>query len=269
MTTNPANPANPANPGHRPTVLLASDLETQDTRRGPLAVLFVQRFYTDAILEAGGMPLIPPPLVDEAGLDQLIGLADALVLPGGGFDIDPALYGEAQLPACGELKPERTTFERALLLRALERNLPVLGICGGMQLMNVVRGGTLWQDLPSQNPSGISHFQHGPKDVPIHDVDVVDGTRLAALVEGARLPVNSTHHQAIKSVGQNLVVSARADDGGVEGIEDPQHPFFVGVQWHPEAMRERAHRRIYQGLIDAARSSLHTAAPRSGRAGSA
>jgi putative glutamine amidotransferase len=240
----------------RPVVLLPPDLDVTDTHRGPLPRIVVQRYYTTRILDAGGVPLIPPPVqhLDDAAavLDQLVALADALVLPGGGFDIDPRHYGEEVLPACGERKPERTDLELALLQRAVARGLPVLGICGGMQLMNVVRGGSLYQDLPSQKPSDVGHMMVGSKALRAHDVDVVAGTKLAAITGCATLAVNSTHHQAIKAVGQALVVNARATDGIVEGIEDPALPFFVGVQWHPEAMNEEPHRAIYRALVRAA-----------------
>ena len=236
----------------RPVVLLPPDLDVKDTKRGPLPIMVTQRPYTTRILEAGGLPLIMPP-VDDDGLDQLIALADALVLPGGGFDIDPRKYGEEILPACGELKPERTELEWGLLVRAEQKKIPVLGICGGMQLMNVVRGGSLYQDIPSQQPSPLTHSQTGSKAEPAHEVTVQAGTQLAEIVSASRFGVNSTHHQAIKAVGRGLVVSARAADGIVEGIEDRSGPFFLGVQWHPESMGEAPHRAIYAALIAAAR----------------
>lgn len=243
-------------PARRPVVLLPPDIETVQGKRGPVPQYVSQRQYADAIIEVGGLPLIPPALTDDAALDQLIALADALVLPGGAFDIDPALYGEEQLPACGALKPERTALEQALLARAEAKGIPVLGVCGGMQLMNVARGGTLWQDLESQTGTPIEHQQAGPKTFSAHPVNVTPGTRLAAVAQQLRLPVNSTHHQATKTLGRNLVVAAVAEDGIVEALEDPRLPFYVGVQWHPESMGEAAHRAIYRGLVDAARARL-------------
>ncbi len=236
----------------RPVVLLPPDLVINDTHRGPLAVMVTQRPYTTRILDSGGLPLIMPP-VDDDGLDQLIALADALVLPGGGFDIDPRRYGEAVESFCGELKPERTDLEWGLLMRAEQKGIPILGICGGMQLMNVMRGGTLYQDIPTQKPSTTTHTQKGSKREPSHQVMVDAGTQLAAIAGAGPLPVNSTHHQAIKTLGRNLTVCAHADDGLVEGIEDRSKAFYVGVQWHPEAMDEEPHRRIYAALIDATR----------------
>lgn len=253
----------------RPVVLLPPDIQTIETRRGPLPQYVSQRQYADAILEAGGLPLVPPAVTDEGALDQLVQLAEALVLPGGAFDIDPSLYGEARHERCGELKPERTELERALLVRAERKGIPILGVCGGMQLMNVVRGGTLWQDLDAQVGSPVGHQQAGPKAEPAHVVTVKAGTALARVVNGGssaatttvhvELPVNSTHHQAVKTLGAGLVATAEASDGIVEAFEDPALPWYVGVQWHPESMREMPHRAIYRGLVDAARARMVSA----------
>jgi putative glutamine amidotransferase len=240
----------------RPVVLLTPDLDERDTHRGRIGYLQVQRYYTDRILDAGGVPLLPPPpgpLDDvDAVVAQMVEVADALVISGGGHDVDPALYGEVRLPACGPPSPERTDLELRLLSACEARGRPVLGVCGGLQLMNVARGGTLWQDLPSQRPSSTEHTMNGPKTRPCHDVVVAPGTRLAQIVGAGSLGVNSTHHQAVKELGRGLVASAHADDGLIEAIEDPHHPFFVGVQWHPEALTEAAHRSIYRALCAAA-----------------
>lgn len=242
----------------RPIVLLPPDIQVADTHRGPLPQYVSQRQYADAILEGGGLPVITPVITDPAALDQLVDAAHALVLPGGGFDIDPKLYGETIHPKCGELKPERTRLEMELLVRAEKRGMPVLGVCGGMQLMNVVRGGSLWQDVESQTGTALGHQQRGPKHEPAHEVRVADGTFLARMVgtENVALPVNSTHHQAVKALGRGLISTATATDGLVEGLEDPTHLFFVGVQWHPESMREAPHRSIYRALVEAARAFM-------------
>lgn len=238
----------------KPLILVSPDLERRPTKRGPLLdVVVVDQPYTDRVLASGGIPVVVPPGLALHDIELLIARSDGLLLTGGDFDVDPALFGEARVAELGTLKPERTRLELALLHAAVGRRLPVLGICGGMQLMNVVRGGTLWQDLPSQRPSPVQHSQTVTKDLAGHDVDVVAGTRLAAMCGAGILGVNSTHHQGIKGVGENLVVSAVTSDGLVEGLEDPGVDFFVGVQWHPEAMDELAHRAIYRGLIKAAR----------------
>ncbi len=241
----------------RPVVLLPPDIQTVQTRRGPVATFVVQRPYTDAIWQAGGLPVTMPMLKDAQALDQLVAMADALVLPGGAFDIDPSLYGESLHDQCGELKPERTNLERALLARAEHKGLPILGVCGGMQLMNVSRGGTLWQDLLSQRAGSEEHQQAGPKHEEAHRVVLQSGTKLAALVgAGEQLGVNSTHHQGVKTLGGGLIVTATATDGLIEALEDPTLPFYLGVQWHPESMQEAPQRAIYRGLLDAAQARI-------------
>ena len=212
----------------------------------------LKRTYVDAVLAAGGLPILLP-FVAPAEADDYLSLFDGLVLSGGAFDVPPALYGEETRRCCGPLIPERTETELRVLRSALASGAPILGVCGGMQLLNVAMGGSLHQDLPTD--IGIrTHQQPAPKDVPSHDVDVAQATRLAALVGAGKLRVNSTHHQAVKAVGPGLIVTARAPDGVIEGIELPGHPFALGVQWHPEsALRhEPVHAEIYRGLVRAA-----------------
>jgi putative glutamine amidotransferase len=211
----------------------------------------LRRAYADAVLAAGGLPILLP-YADRTALGAYLALLDGLVVTGGAFDVPPELYGEARRPSCGVLRPERTQAEKDLLEAALAARLPVLGVCGGMQLLNVVRGGTLHQDLAG---AGLpSHEQPPPKDAPSHPVEVAPGSLLAALLGAGTLPVNSTHHQAVKEPGPGVLVSGRAPDGVVEAIELPDLPFALGVQWHPEAVlrHEPRHARIYEGLVAAA-----------------
>lgn len=212
------------------------------------------RAYVAAVLGAGGLPILLPHARDAAA--AYLALLDGLVVTGGAFDVPPELYGEARRRECGPLKAERTAFEKDLLEAALAARLPVLGVCGGMQLLNVVRGGTLHQDLVADAGIG-AHEQSPPKDVPSHEATVVPGTQLAALVGPGVLRVNSTHHQAVKDPGAGVLVSARAPDGVVEAIELPDCPFALGVQWHPEAAlhHEPRHAAIYDGLVRAARDA--------------
>ncbi len=230
----------------RPCIGMTLDFD-EPTRRYQL-----QSAYADAVLAAGGLP-VPIPYGDSSVAGAYLALCQGLVITGGAFDIPPERYGEARSPSCGPANVGRTDFEWALCEAALVGGIPLLGVCGGMQLMNVVRGGTLVQDLPAD--TGHSHEQPEPKDRPSHGVEIVAGTLLASLVGGEPLQVNSTHHQAVKQPGAGVLVSARANDGVVEAIELPDAPFALGVQWHPEAVEPHhpRHLALYRGLVTAAR----------------
>ncbi|HET8725345.1 MAG TPA: gamma-glutamyl-gamma-aminobutyrate hydrolase family protein [Anaeromyxobacteraceae bacterium] len=214
--------------------------------------LELPRACAEALQAAGGLPLLVPCL-DPALAGEWLAVADGLLVAGGAFDIPPERYGEARRPACGPSRPERTAFEEAIAQAALAAGLPVLGVCGGMQLLAVLRGGTLHQHLPDD--LGLSHEQPPPKDVPSHDVAVEPGSLLERVAGPDPLSVNSTHHQAVKEPGRGVRVTGRAPDGVVEAIELDGAPFALGVQWHPEALagRDPRQRAILRGLVDAAR----------------
>jgi putative glutamine amidotransferase len=213
----------------------------------------LKRAYVEAVVAAGGLPLLLPH--EPALAEEHLALLDGLVVTGGAFDVPPELYGEARRPGCGPTRPERTAAELRLLQGALAAGLPVLGVCGGMQLLAVARGGTLFQDLVCD--AGLArHEQAPPKDVPSHSVQVLAGTWLASLVGAGPLPVNSTHHQGVRTTGDGVKVAATAPDGLIEAIELDGEVFALGVQWHPEAAlrHEPRHAAIYRGLVEAARS---------------
>lgn len=192
--------------------------------------------YLSMVERAGGMPVTLPLLADEAGVAQALSLCDGLLFTGG-HDVDPRSYGEARTGLCGRAWPERDHMETALLAHALAEGKPFLGICRGIQILNVSCGGTLWQDLPAERPSAVAHQQARPYDRPIHDVSVPAGTLLARALGDAAdsaLAVNSYHHQGVKDVGRGLMASAYAPDGLVEALEAEGHPFGLAVQWHPE-----------------------------------
>lgn len=232
----------------RPLILVTPDFEDEPTPRYVL-----KRPYADAILEAGGLPLVVP---YGAPVDELLPLARGLVVTGGAFDISPETYGEERSEACGPAKDERTRFEWSLLEAAEARGLPILGICGGMQLLNVIRGGTLHQDIGTEIAGALEHEQKPPVE-PAHGIRVAEGSLMARFVAGVATPrVNTTHHQAVCRLGRDLVATALADDGVIEAIEDPSAPFVLGVQWHPELLGRSApwNLGIFSAFVEAARA---------------
>ncbi len=205
--------------------------------------------YAGAIAAAGGLPLALPhhPELAADYLDRL----DALVVTGGAFDVDPALYGDDGRHGTVTLKQGRTAAELALVQGALARNLPVLGICGGQQLLAVALGGSLIQHIPDSVADALAHEQPNPRHEPGHPVAVVPGTLLHRIVGSTEMHVNSAHHQAVRAPGPHAIVDATAPDGVIEGIEDPRYKFCLGVQWHPEFHIDQGDRRIFDALIAA------------------
>lgn len=207
--------------------------------------------YCAAVAAAGGLPVALPHEPERA--EDYAAALDGLVVTGGAFDVDPALFGAESRHETVRTKDRRTAFELAVLKEALARDLPVLGICGGQQLLNVVLGGTLIQHIPAEVPGALAHEQPNPRSEPGHEVEVVAATLLHRICATRRLQVNSAHHQAAKDVGPGVVVNARADDGVIEGIEDGRYRFCLGVEWHPEFHISAGDRAIFDAFVAAAR----------------
>lgn len=205
--------------------------------------------YNECVAQAGGLPVGLPhePELAAAYLDRI----DGLLITGGAFDIDPALFGDDSVHETVVLKPRRTRFELAMVQGALDRDMPILGICGGQQLLAVALGGALIQHVPDEIADCLAHEQPNPRTEPGHDVIVTPGTLLHDIVKADRIPVNSAHHQAVRSVGAGALVDAIAPDGVIEGIEAPGRRFCLGVQWHPEYLISQADRLIFKAFVKA------------------
>lgn len=243
------------------TGTLKEDGEPQGTR--PLGrYVRADLDYVEGVAQAGGVPVVLPPVGGYEG--TLIETIDGLVLSGGS-DLNPEYYGEEPLPEMGVTIPERDEFEMALLEHALKWNIPIFGICRGMQVLNVALGGTLYQDLPSQFDSEIKHRQSTPKSQPTHEVEVNISSKVAEILGDTSAKVNSYHHQAIKDLAGGLEACGWASDGTIEAVEAADYPdrWLVGVQWHAEAMRQTKpeNRNLFWALVHAAeRHSMRRAA---------
>lgn len=218
---------------------------------GGKPVFWLKKSYAAAVEAAGGLPVIIPAAGPPAKAARYLDVIDGLVISGGHFDVDPALYGEAPHPKTGPLKPERTAMEIKMFRAAVKRGMPVLGICGGAQVMSVAMGGSLYQSVPDQLEGAIPHEAPNPER-PCHPVRVAEGSLLGRAAGRADIDVNSTHHQGIKEPGRGVVACAVAPDGLIEAVE-ARRPggFLLGVQWHPEALFETddVSRRIFGALV--------------------
>lgn len=189
--------------------------------------------YMRGLEAAGGLPVMLPLTTDRAEISQLAKLCGGILFTGG-QDVSPAIYGEKASPLCGEICDDRDNMERELLRLAVENDIPSLGICRGIQFMNVALGGSLYQDLPAEYPSQTDHHMSPPYDRVCHRVDIVKGTPLHELLKKDVLGVNSYHHQAVKRTAHCLREMAYSEDGLTEAVYMPGRRFIWAVQWHPE-----------------------------------
>ena len=234
----------------QPVIGLTLDSEAPGGYSKTHAWYALRENYATAVVRAGGLPILLPHEPEQA--EAYLALIDGLVVTGGAFDVDPALFGATTRHATVTTKDRRTAFELAVTRGAVEADKPVLGICGGQQLLNVALGGTLIQHIPDEVAGALAHEQPNPRTEPSHVVHIIEGTLLRQITGLAELPVNSAHHQAVKDLAPGFVVDAVAPDGVVEGIEDPRRPFLVGVQWHPEYAISEGDTRLFAAFIAAA-----------------
>ncbi len=205
--------------------------------------------YCSAISALGAVPV---PLPHEVELvEQYLELIDGLMITGGAFDVAPSLYGASSQHETVVLKQRRTQFEWAITKGCIERKKPILGICGGEQLLNVILGGTLIQHIPDSIPNALAHEQPNSRDEAGHEVKITPDTLLARIVGTDKMAVNSAHHQAIATPAAGTLINALAPDGVIEGIELPSHPFCLGVQWHPEYHVSGADSKIFEAFVEA------------------
>lgn len=233
----------------RPRIGITMRIELETDR------FYLSRHYSEAIEAAGGVPLHLSLIPNREYLEAALVNLDGILLPGSNSDIDPLRYGQEPQPGLGSVHPIKDETDLQVLEAAERLELPVLAICFGMQALNVSRGGTLIQDIHRQIPEAIKHEQGVPRDRPSHSVRFLEGSRLAAISQSDRPTVNSHHHQAIETVGRDLVASAWTSDGLVEALEDSRaNRFVMAVQWHPELgwRDDQFSRSLFTAFISAA-----------------
>lgn len=229
---------------HKPVIGITAAHCNEELKSYPRAL------YVEAVKQAGGQPILLPPIATVEDAVEIIALIDGLILTGGG-DISPLLLGEEPQRGIGECLPDRDYSEILLTQKALAVDLPLLGICKGIQVLAVAAGGKIYQDIISQCPQSLEHKQKAPRDFPWHQVDLKE-SKLKVLLEEEWIAVNSVHHQAVSEAPQGFIISALAPDGIIEAIEKVGARFCLGVQWHPEVMgQDKNSQRIFSQLINA------------------
>ena len=234
----------------RPRIGITMRIELETNR------FYLARYYSEAVEAAGGLPVHIPLIPSADFVKGVMNSLDGLLLPGSDSDMDPLRYGQEPHPRLGSVHPEKDGTDLLTLAAAEERAMPVFAICFGIQALNVSRGGTLIQDIESQHPAAINHQQGAPRDRHSHRVRLLARSRLQKLAQADDAPVNSHHHQAVETIGRELVATAWASDGIIEAVEDPRDDrFVVGVQWHPELgwEKDELSRALFREFVDEAR----------------
>jgi putative glutamine amidotransferase len=246
----------------RPRIGITMRIELETNR------FYLARHYSEAVESAGGLPVHIPLIPNTDYIAAVMSTIDGLLLPGSDSDMDPLRYGREPHLRLGSVHPEKDATDLLALAEAETRAMPVLAICFGIQSLNVSRGGTLIQDIPSQHIDAIKHEQGAPRDRPSHNVRILEESVLHQLAGAKMVAVNSHHHQAIETLGRELLANAWASDGLVEAVEDPRSDRFVlGVQWHPELGWERDNlsQSLFARFVDESRKFAVLAAGQRGR----
>ena len=237
----------------KPIIAITSSMDLNPNRLNDNRTM-VSLDYSNSVINSGGIPVILPITDNFEVIKEQVKYFDGLILSGGG-DPDPNLYGEDCLQEIGDITPERDTFELAILEEFLRTKKPILGICRGLQLMNVFYGGTLYQDIKYVD-TNIQHKQKWLADLPTHDINILENNILFEIF-GKKARTNSFHHQMIKDLGRELTSIATANDGVIEAIQNKNYPFFYGVQWHPEMMASRGNlgmKKIFDKFIESCKN---------------
>ena len=237
----------------KPLIGLTLDLETKKTY-SKFPWYAIRKNYCASIIKHGGIPI--PLVYDINSINTIIEKLDGFIITGGAFDINPSYFSERKKFNNVITKDTRTNYEIKLSNKILKNNLPLLGICGGQQLLNVIYGGSLIQDIDKEINTNIKHEQPNPRDQTSHTVRIIEKTYLSNIISKNIIKVNSAHHQAVKNVGLGLKINAQAEDEVIEGIEDPNLNFCMGLQWHPEFLIEESDIQIYKEFISKSKDNV-------------
>jgi len=250
----------------KPQILINGDFRDAKTAKQISALSWYNSGYYDSVLAAGGIPLLTPPVADDDDLKQLLGNADGVVLSGCNFDLDPVRLGLERHPATRNMPTRREDFDRRLCRIAVEMRLPILAIGSGMQLLNVMCGGSLFQHVTEDIPKALHHRDPVEGELR-HLIEIVPGTRMDRIYGPGEIRVNSQHHMAVDHVAPEFVASASSPDGVIEAIESTDENWFcVGVQWHPESATASAlDMQVFEHLLEAAQQSTPAVLPMSRR----
>lgn len=239
----------------KPLIGITLDHEANEKGFSRMPYYAARENYATPIEEEGATVVFLPH--NPRAVSDYIPLLDGLLITGGNFDVSPEFFGEEIQSDHVQLKPKRTEFEMAITKEAFQKKMPILGICGGEQLLNVIFGGTLIQHIPDELPGALEHLQKARATEPGHSITLLEGTFLREMNKNAPTAlVNSKHHQAVKTLGKGLILSAQSEDGVIEAFEHESHPFCIGVQWHPEFILSPFDAQIFKEFVKSASEYL-------------